>query len=119
MLGPLGYEVNEMVSLLSSLQLRVLRLGFLQDRDVGVGVFPEGEEVLIGGASLGGVSLQRVRTSQAEMGQYARREVHNNATVLEQFLKLRGGSGAIVCKQVGAAAKISWIEASYLHRGGR
>ena len=26
-------------------QLRVLRLGFLQDGDVGVGVFPESEEV--------------------------------------------------------------------------
>ena len=29
------------------LQLRVLRLGFLQDGDVGVGVLPEGEEVLV------------------------------------------------------------------------
>jgi hypothetical protein len=29
------------------LQLRVLRFGFLQDGDVGVGVFPEGEEILI------------------------------------------------------------------------
>jgi hypothetical protein len=27
------------------LQLRVLRLGFLQDGDVGIGVFPETEEV--------------------------------------------------------------------------
>ena len=27
-----------------SLQLRALRLGFLQDGNVGVGVFPEGEE---------------------------------------------------------------------------
>src|ERR1700676_814827 len=27
------------------LQLRVLRLGFLQDGNVGVGVFPEGEEI--------------------------------------------------------------------------
>jgi len=26
----------------ASLQLRILRLGFLQDRNVGVGVFPEG-----------------------------------------------------------------------------
>jgi hypothetical protein len=26
------------------LQLRVLRFGFLQDRDVGFGVFPEGEK---------------------------------------------------------------------------
>jgi len=31
----------------SSLQLRVLRLGLLQDGDVGVGVLPEGEEVLV------------------------------------------------------------------------
>ena len=29
------------------LQLRILRLGLLQDGDVGVGVFPEGEEVLV------------------------------------------------------------------------
>ena len=40
------------------LQLRVLRLGFLQDGDVGVGVFPEGEEVLIGSLGLPGVSRQ-------------------------------------------------------------
>ena len=29
------------------LQLRVLGLGLLQDGDVGVGVFPEGEEILV------------------------------------------------------------------------
>jgi hypothetical protein len=29
------------------LQLRVLGLGFFQDGDVGVGVFPEGEEIFI------------------------------------------------------------------------
>jgi len=31
------------------LQLRVLRFGLLQDGDVGVGVFPESEEVVVGG----------------------------------------------------------------------
>jgi hypothetical protein len=31
---------------LTLLQLRVLRLGFLQDGDVGVGVFPEGENAV-------------------------------------------------------------------------
>jgi hypothetical protein len=30
------------------LQLRVLGFGFLQDGDVGIGVFPEREEILIG-----------------------------------------------------------------------
>jgi hypothetical protein len=32
-----------------SLQLRVLRLGLFVDRDIGVGVFPEREEVFVGG----------------------------------------------------------------------
>jgi hypothetical protein len=40
----------------ASLQLRVLRLCFFQDGDVGVGVFPEGEEVLVGGFRFGGVA---------------------------------------------------------------
>jgi hypothetical protein len=38
------------------LQLRVLRLGFFQDGDVWVCVFPEAEEILIGGAGFGGVA---------------------------------------------------------------
>jgi hypothetical protein len=38
------------------LQLRVLRFGFLQDGDVGVGVFPEGEEILIRRFGLGDVA---------------------------------------------------------------
>jgi len=44
------------------LQLRVLRLGFVQDGDVGVGVgvFPEREEVLVGGErpDAGGVGIR-------------------------------------------------------------
>jgi hypothetical protein len=31
------------------LQPRIVRLGFLQDGDVGVGVFPEGEEIFVVG----------------------------------------------------------------------
>jgi hypothetical protein len=38
-------------------QLRVLRLGLLQDGGVGVGFLPEGEEILIGRLGLGGVAL--------------------------------------------------------------
>jgi len=41
-------------------QLAVLRLGLLQDGDVGVGVFPEGEEVLLGGVSFRSVARHRV-----------------------------------------------------------
>jgi len=39
-----------------SLQLRELRFGFLQNGDVGVGVFPEAEEVLVLDTSLGSVA---------------------------------------------------------------
>ena len=34
-------------------QLCVFRLGFLQHGNLGVGVFPEGEKILIGGAGFG------------------------------------------------------------------
>src|ERR1035441_9322004 len=50
------------------LQLRVLRFGFLQDRDVGVGVFPEGEEILVGSErpSAGGVGIRSLRSSRLQ-----------------------------------------------------
>jgi hypothetical protein len=44
----------------ATLQRRVLSLGLFQDGDVGVGVFPEGEEILIRRLSLGGVALHGV-----------------------------------------------------------
>ena len=51
------------------LQFRILRLGLLQDGDVGVGVSPECEEVLIRGAGFGSVSLQYVRAPELQMSQ--------------------------------------------------
>jgi hypothetical protein len=42
------------------LQLRVLCFGFFQDWDVGVGVFPEGEEIFVGGErpDAGGIGIR-------------------------------------------------------------
>jgi hypothetical protein len=39
------------------LQFRVLGFGLFQDGDVGVGVFPEREEILIGGTGFSEVAL--------------------------------------------------------------
>jgi hypothetical protein len=39
----------------------------LQDGDVGVGVFPQGEQIFIGGAGFGGVAGEDVGTGKAEM----------------------------------------------------
>jgi hypothetical protein len=49
------------------LQLGVLRFGFLQDGDVGVGVFPEGKEILISSFRFGGVAGEGVGTGQSNM----------------------------------------------------
>jgi hypothetical protein len=47
------------------LQLCVFQLGLLQDGNAGVGVFPEGEEILIGSLRLGIVPLEGERAGQA------------------------------------------------------
>jgi hypothetical protein len=48
------------------LQFRALRLGLLQDGDVGVGVFPESKEILVRGAGLYCVTSVRVGTRQTQ-----------------------------------------------------
>jgi hypothetical protein len=48
-------------------QLRVLRLSGDENRDVGVGVFPQGEEILIRGAGLCGVALHRVNRADVRV----------------------------------------------------
>lgn len=40
------------------MQLRVLYFSFFEDGDIGVGAFPEGEEILVGGAAGRDVSLE-------------------------------------------------------------
>jgi len=83
------------------LQLRILRFGFFQDGDVGVGVFPEGEEILVSGErpdaggigirSLRGSRLQGVRPSHAQMRQRSRPAVPDNTAVVDDLLKLGDG----------------------------
>src|SRR5258708_769460 len=49
------------------LQLSVFGLGGDEDGDVGVGVFPQREEVLIGPARLRCIALQRVSAGEAKL----------------------------------------------------
>jgi integrase len=53
-------------------QLRVLSLGCDENRNVGVGVFPESKEILVGRAGLSGVGLQRVGAPELQMRQWRR-----------------------------------------------
>src|SRR5690348_6759589 len=70
------------------LQLRVLRLGLLQDGDVGVGVSPEGEEIVVGVAALGNITGRSRGASEAQVGERADRFVEHNAAMVEDFLEL-------------------------------
>src|SRR5215831_18471949 len=80
----------------------VLRLGLLVDGDVNICVFPEGEEVLIGGTSLGFVAFQKVGAREPQ--------------VVDNLLELRRGFLPLVCQQVGLPAKINGIQRSKLKR---
>ena len=94
------------------LQLRVLGFGLLQDGDVGVGVFPEGQEIFVGGErpdaggvgirALRGFRLQGVGASHAQMRQRSRPAVPDDAAVVENLLELGGGS--VPCP----AARYAW-----------
>src|ERR1700730_7535951 len=70
-----------------SLQLRVLRLGFLQDGDVGVGVFPEGEEVLICSSCLCRVPGQHIGLPQAQLRQRMLRKRRIDPSMIHDLLK--------------------------------
>ncbi len=74
---PVGESRLAIKAWIASLQLRVLRLGFFEDGDVGIGVFPEREKIFIGGEgphtsgigirTLRGSRLQSVRPRQSQM----------------------------------------------------
>ena len=71
------------------LQFGVLGFGLDKDGDVGVRIFPEGEEILIRGTCFDRVPTHRVSTRQAEAGQRSPWEVHHQSSVVDELLKFR------------------------------
>ena len=75
--------------LAESLQFRILCFGFFQDRDVGVRVFPDREEVLVGPLRVAYVALKSVCACKTETRESSEREVQRNSAVINQVLELR------------------------------
>jgi len=104
-----------------SLELRVLRLGLLQDWDVGFGLFPEIEEILVGGKrpdasgigirTLCGFRLQGIRPGYAQARQGPSPAVPDQAAVVENLLKLSRRRRTLSGGNIGFAANIGRIEA--------
>ena len=109
------------------LQLRVLRFGFFEDGNVGVGVFPEGEEVLVAGARFRGVAQQGIGSSQLEMGQRAQGKINRHAPVVDHFLELDSSLLPLPSPQVRPSPDIDRVKSAelegtrspmFIHRGG-
>ena len=77
-------------------ELHILRFGLLQDGDVRISVFPQCEEIPVGGEGSGAGSigcdslvcprLQRIRTRESEVRHCAGRAVNDDSVVVEDFL---------------------------------
>ena len=81
------------------LQLRVLRLGLLQDRQIRVSIFPGGEDVLVGELGLGAVALLGIGAGDAKLGEGEGFRETRPITARQDPLEfLRGVSGTLCGK---------------------
>ena len=71
------------------LQLRVLRFGLLQDGDVGIGVFPEGEKILVGSVRFGFVTSECTCPAQSQASRLYYRSNVSIRTALRATRTLR------------------------------
>src|SRR5580692_3296321 len=74
---------------------------------VRVGVFPEREEVLIGGAGFDRVALHGGGTGQAEASQRAPGKIRHQSSVVDELLKFGCRCAAVVQHEIGFATQIS------------
>ena len=81
------------------MQLVALRIGLLQEGDVGVAIFPrreEVEEVLIRGTCFRRIALSSIGTGQAGRGKEARGKLATIGTVIDRCLEFRSSFFTLV-----------------------
>src|SRR5580704_16901793 len=88
------------------LQFGVFGFGLEEDGEVGVGVFPEGEEVLVGGAGFGGVVGEDGGTGDAEVGEGVDDVAVSQSGGVEDSLELSLSLGGVFSLEVGQAANV-------------
>ena len=89
------------------LQLRILGFGLLEDGDVGIGVLPKGKKILIRLARRGAVAGEGVGASQTKVGQRCQRIIDNDASVIDEFLKLDGSEGTLTGVQLRNSSNVN------------
>src|ERR1017187_7317465 len=101
------------------LQPRILRFGLLVDGDVGVGVFPEGEEIFVGGFRLGGIARHRIGATDLKMRECSDEFVYYNPTMVEDFLELGSGCAALMRSQIGFSSHKNGVQSGPTVNTGR
>ena len=91
-------------------QLHIFCFSFLQDGDVRVSVFPEGEEVLVGAPGSAVVARENVGPAQSQVRQCADGLIPDDAGVIENLLKLIDGCGALLRCQIRQAAQVNRVK---------
>jgi hypothetical protein len=91
------------------LEFRVFGFGLLEDGDVGVGVFPEAEEILVRGAGFLRVAGKRVGAGQAQARESADGFVENCARMVDDLLELSRGGAALPQLQISLTANVGGI----------
>src|SRR4029077_18654109 len=104
----------------SGRQLRIFGLGGDENGDVGVGVFPESEENVVGGAGFGAsgvgvgtlqrLRLKRVGAGEAETGERANGFVCKHGAMIEGFLELGGGFPSLMPSEIRLTAHINGMQ---------
>src|SRR4029077_831607 len=92
------------------LQLCVFGLGGDENGNVRVGVFPEGEKILIGGVGFYGVALDGIGSADLEMCECADGFIGHDPAMSENFLELRSGFGCVMRVQIQLTPKIRRVE---------
>jgi hypothetical protein len=84
----------------------VFGLGLDEDGDVGVGVFPECEGILVGAARGSVVAAGGVGTRQANVSERAKGRIQDNATMVENFLEFGCGFPGLARGQESVTTKV-------------
>jgi hypothetical protein len=85
-------------------QFYVLGLGLLEDGDVGVGVFPQREKILISSLRFRAIASQGIRAAKPKMRECGQRLISDHACMVENFLKLGNSCGTLLGCQISFAA---------------
>jgi hypothetical protein len=82
----------------------VLRFRSNEGWNVGVRIFPQRGEILIGRLGFGGVALHCVCACETETGQREKWVIRHKAAMVEEFLELHDGFAAFLKKQIRPSA---------------